>query len=56
MEKAYKNIQNNLNKVVPLESIINEARKIENLHTLIKNNGGNFNITENQLELAEKLN
>lgn len=55
MEKAYKNIKTYLSKTVPLENIINEARKIENLHTLIKNNGKNFNITEEEIKLAEKL-
>lgn len=55
MEKAYKNIENYLAKTVPLESIINEARKIENIHNLIKNNGNNFNLSENELKLAEKI-
>ena len=55
MEKAYKNIKNYLSKTIPLENIINEARKIENLHNLIKNNGKNFDITEEEIMLAEKL-
>lgn len=55
MEKAYKNIKNNLDKIVPFENIINNARKIENIHNLIKNNGKDFNISENQLNLAQKL-
>lgn len=55
MEKAYKNIQTNLNKIVPFENIINNARKIENMHNLIKNNGKNFDITENEKLLVEKL-
>ncbi len=55
MEKAYKNIQSNLKKIVPFENIINTARKIENMHNLIKNNGRNFNITEEEKMLAEKL-
>lgn len=55
MEKAYKNIENYLNKTIPLESIINEARKIENIHNLIKNNGKDFNISNEKLELAQKL-
>ena len=38
MEKAYKNIQNSISKIIPLENIINDARTIENLHELIKNN------------------
>ena len=54
MEKAYKNIKINLEKIVPLENIINSARKIENIHNLIKNNGNNFNITE-EILLAQRL-
>lgn len=55
MEKAYKNIKNNLEKIIPFENIINTARKIENIHNLIKNNGKDFNITEEEELLAEKL-
>lgn len=55
MEKAYKNIQNYLSKTIPFEKIINNARKIENIHSLIKNNGNNFNLTADELKLAEKL-
>ncbi len=55
MEKAYKNIKNNLEKIIPIENIINKARTIENLHNLIKNNGNNFNISEEEQLLAEKL-
>ena len=55
MENSYKNIKNELEKIVPLEKIINKARVIENVHNLIKNNGKNFNLTEAELELATKL-
>lgn len=55
MEKEYNKIEKQLNNIVPIEKIINEARTIEILHNLIKNNGKNFNLTEEQLELAEKL-
>lgn len=55
MEKAYKNIKTNLNKIMPLENTINTARKIENIHNLIKNNGEKFDISEEELELANKL-
>lgn len=55
MESTYKNIEKYLKKTIPLENMIKEARKIENLHNLIKNNGNNFNITEDEKKLAEKL-
>lgn len=55
MEKMYKNIENYLNKTIPLENTIKEARKIENMHNLIKNNGKNFDISPEEKILAEKL-
>ena len=55
MENAYKNIKNNLEKTIPLEKIINNARTIENVHNLIKNNGKNFNLSEEELSLAKRL-
>lgn len=55
MEKEYYKIKRELKNLVPLEQTINEARTIENLHKLIRNNGKNFNLTQEQLELAEKL-
>lgn len=55
MSKNYKNLEKYLKETVPLESTINEARKIENLHNLIKNNGENFELTEEEKKLAEKL-
>lgn len=56
MEKEYNKIEKNLEKLVPVENTINAARKVEVLHNLIKNNGQNFNLSQDQLELAEKLN
>ncbi len=55
MDRAYKNMENYLNKTMPIENTIKEARKIENIHNLIKNNGKNFDISNNELELAQKL-
>ena len=55
MEKEYNKLSKELKNLVPLEKTINEARSIENLHLLIKNNGQNFEITEEQIKLAKKL-
>lgn len=55
MENNFKNIKKYLDVVMPFENTINNARKIENLHTLIKNNGKNFSLSEEELKLAEKL-
>ena len=55
MEKEYNKMKKSLKEILPIESIINNARKIENLHLLIKNNGQNFDISEEQIELANML-
>lgn len=55
MEKEYNKIKKELKNLVPIEKTINEAKIIKNLHNLIKNNGQDFNLSKEQLELAEKL-
>lgn len=55
MQREYEKIEEKLKEIMPLENTINEARLIENLHTLIKNNGQDFNLTNEQLELAKML-
>lgn len=54
MEKEYKKLEKELEKTLPIENTIKEARKIENIHILIKNKG-NFNLSNDELELAKKL-
>ena len=55
MKKYIKKINNLLNKTLPLENTIKNARTIENLHELIKNNGKSFELTNEELQLAELL-
>ena len=55
MDKEYKNIKTELKQLVPIENTINSARSIELLHNLIKNNGQNFKLTQEEIELANKL-
>lgn len=55
MDKEFEKIQNELKEVIPLENTLKQVRKIENIHSLIKNNGQNFDISEIEKELAEKL-
>ena len=55
MEKQYDKLENELEKIMPLENTITKARVVENLHNLIKNNGKNFNLSNEELELANKL-
>lgn len=56
MQKEYVKIKDKLKILIPMENIINQAKNIENLHILIKNNGQDFNLTEEQLQLANILN
>ena len=55
MDKQFKKIEKELEKILPLENIITKARQLENIHNLIKNNGKNFNLSQEELELANKL-
>ena len=55
MEKEYQKIKKELKNLVPMEKTIHQARTIENLHIFIKNNGQNFNLSNEAIELAEKL-
>lgn len=55
MEKEYQKIKKVSKDLIPIEKTISDVRTIENLHKLIKNNGQDFNLTQEQIELAEKL-
>lgn len=56
MEKEYQKMQDKFKRIIPLENTIKEARTIQNLHQLIKNNNQKFNLTAEQLELVKLLN
>ena len=45
MQREYDKIKDKLKELMPIENTLKEARIIENLHTLIKNNGQDFNLT-----------
>ena len=55
MNKVFNNIKKEIKNIIPLENTIKEIRKIENLNELIKKRGGDFNITKEEMELANKL-
>lgn len=55
MNREYMKLKSELKNVIPLENTIKSARKIENLHELIKNKGKKFNLSKEELELTEKL-
>jgi len=55
MDKQYKKIEKELENIMPLENVITKARQLENMHQLIKNKGGDFNLSQEELELANKL-
>ena len=55
MEKEYNKLKKQIETITPLQSTINEAKKIENVHTLLKNKGSNYEMSEVEKELANKL-
>lgn len=55
MEREYQKIKEKLKELIPLENTLKEAKIIENLHLLIKNNGQNFDLSNEELELTKML-
>ena len=55
MEKEYQKLEKQMQDIAPITKTIGEAKTIEVLHNLIKNNGQDFNLTNEQLELVEKI-
>ena len=55
LQREYEKIRDKIKEVAPIEKTINSAREVQNLHKLIKNNGQNFNLTQDQLELVKVL-
>lgn len=52
MQKEYEKMQEKLSEVIPIENTIKQVRTIENLHNLIKNNGESFNLSKEEIEIA----
>lgn len=55
MEKVYKKIEKNMKDIALIEEKIKEVRELENVHLLIKRKGGDFNLTNEELELTKSL-
>lgn len=55
MDKVYKKIEKNVKNIIPIEEKIKEVRELENLHLRIKMKGGDFNLTNEEIELAKML-
>ncbi len=55
MEKVYSNIEKESQKIIPLEKVLEELKKVKSMHNLIKNNGQNFDINEEKKRLAQNL-
>lgn len=55
MQREYDKNRGKMKEIAPIENTIKTARVIENLHKLIKNNGKNFDLTSEELELAKML-
>lgn len=55
MNKEYKKIKKQMDTIMALDSTISEAKKIENIHNLIKNKGENYELSEEERELINIL-
>lgn len=55
MEREYRKINEALKNIMPMKNTILETEKIKNLHQLVRNKGGNFNLTNEEIELSKRL-
>lgn len=55
MKKIHTRIKNEMQKIMPIENVLKKVEYVNNLQELIQKNGGNFNLSEEELELAELL-
>lgn len=55
MNKIYKNIQKHEKEILPIEKVINNIRKIDNIQELMKKKESVADITESELVLAGKI-
>lgn len=55
MKKIYNKIEKQMNNLIPIKDVLEKVEYVENLQQLIENNGNNFEISEEELELAKML-
>lgn len=55
MDREYKKLKKQMDTVMALDSTISEAKKIENLHNLLKNKEENYDLSEEERELINIL-
>lgn len=55
MEKEYKKLKKQMDTIMALDSTISEAKKIENIHNLLKNKGKDYELSQEEKELINIL-
>ena len=55
MEREYKKLKKQMDTIMALDSTISEAKKIENIHNLLKNKGTDYELSEEEKQLINIL-
>ena len=55
MKAVSKKIDSLMKDIMPIDTILTEAKQIQNLQQLIENNNNQFDLSSTQLELAKML-
>lgn len=55
MEKEYNKIKKQIKTITPLQNTLDEVKKIENMHTLLKNKGIDYELSDVEKELINRL-
>ena len=55
MEREYKKLKKQMDTIMALDSTISEAKRIENIHNLLKNKGADYKLSEEEKQLINIL-
>lgn len=55
MKKIYTRMEKEMEKLMPLQDVLNKVGQVENLHELIVNNGGDFDLSQEEVEISAML-
>ena len=55
MEKNFNKLKQTIQETIPVESVLKEYQEVENIQTLIQNNGNSFELSPEEKELATRF-
>lgn len=55
LDKEFEKITSELKGIMPIKDLMFKTEEISNIQELLKNNGNDFNLSKEQLDMAKKM-